>query len=63
MTAKCGFCQSTRFKAETKQVDGTKFPYMFIYCANCGAVISVKEDFNISSLLFQLAEKLRVNIR
>ena len=61
--SKCVRCDNTRFEAVEANISGTHFPYMFIQCSSCGAIVGVAEAENVPNLLHQLADKLGHRLR
>lgn len=56
----CPHCQHGSFQAADYRPRDAKFPYIFVYCESCGAVVGVLEHTNIGWLIRKLAEMLGV---
>ena len=56
----CPKCPNTTFETVVEYADVNKFPLQFVRCRSCKCVVGVMDDFNIGSLIVQLAQKLDV---
>jgi len=56
-TSTCPKCSSTTFEMTEVLPKGSRYKFMFIQCAACGAVVGVTDWYNTSSLLEKIAAK------
>ena len=54
----CPKCASTRFEMKEHKPAGSKFPIMFVQCANCGAVVGITDFHNVPLLLERMARQI-----
>jgi predicted nucleic-acid-binding Zn-ribbon protein len=58
----CPKCDNPTFQiTEIEPIDG-KYKLNAIHCAKCGAVVGVKEFYNLGQLIYDLAKKLNVKL-
>jgi len=58
--SKCPKCESTRFEIVEDTPTNSNWKYFYVRCSSCKSVISVKEYFNIGSLLHKIMNKLGI---
>jgi uncharacterized Zn finger protein len=58
--SKCISCgQSSGFELAVQAVRGAEFQYGLLQCSNCGAVVGLVEDQNVSAQISQLRESVK----
>lgn len=61
-SSKCPHCQNNSFELSTEAPYGSKYKLTFIRCKSCKTVVGVMDYYNIGTLIYKLAEKLRIKL-
>lgn len=55
-------CSGTRFELKELEIRDSRFRQYAVQCSACGAVVGIKEYFNVSAALELIANKLGVKL-
>lgn len=64
MSSKCPNpnCNSTNFETVIETPKDSRFKLQFVRCSGCKTVVGTMDYYNIGSLVYRLAEKLRIKL-
>lgn len=58
----CPKCESSMFQITKKKPSGSEEQFRFIHCNACGYIVGTHENYSISTLLYKLADKLKIKL-
>jgi hypothetical protein len=58
----CGKCGGNRFENVEQTPNKSNFRYVFIQCAGCGVVVGVVDAVNVPTMLYELAQALKIKL-
>jgi hypothetical protein len=60
--SKCGKCDGYVFEVVETVPGNSRYKVLFVQCSSCGTVVGVMDYFNIGTLIYNLAGKLKINL-